>query len=143
MLARLRSAIRPVLLIALVVPAGCGGGVEMAEVEGVLLLSGKPGHKVEIQFIPDVDKGTLGPVAYATTDAEGKFRLEVREKDGATRAGAVVGWHRVILSDQQLAESATGKGVPIRFGADYGRPGATPLQREVKKGTQTIEIRVP
>jgi hypothetical protein len=116
----------------------------MADVEGVLLIHGKPGRKVRIQFVPDIDQGASGPISTADTDAEGRFRLEMVDgKAESARSGAAVGWHRVVLSDLQLAESATGRGVPIRFGADYTLPASTPLRQEVKEGKQTIELRVP
>lgn len=120
---------------------GCSGKeYEVAEVDGVLLIDGRPGHKVHIEFIPDV--GTLGPASSADTDATGKFTLRLMERSGASTPGAVVGSHKVTLSDQQLSESATGKGVPIRFGSEYTLPSSTPLTQEVDKNRQSITIEV-
>src|SRR5262249_3315945 len=111
----LRGAAAPAAALLLFLP-GCGKPYRAAEVDRGLLPRGRPGHKVHIQFIPDADKGTTGPIAAADTDAEGRFTLRLMEGDAASsRPGAVVGWHRVVLSDRQLAESATGRGVPIRF----------------------------
>jgi hypothetical protein len=137
-----RAALASILLSVMTL-TGCGQQPRVAEVEGLLLLNGKPGHKVQIQFVPDIDKGTRGPMSTAQTDAQGRFTLQLLEGAGATRPGAVVGWHRVVLSDRQLAESATGKGVPIRFGPEYTLSSSTPITRQVTEGKQTIEIKIP
>ena len=80
----------------------------------------------------------------AETDADGHFTLEFEERGStAPRKGAVIGWHRVVLSDLQLAESPTGRGVPIRLPKEYALPGSTPISQEVQEGRQSIEINVP
>ena len=125
--------------------AGCSErDYDVAEVDGVVLIRGQPGHKVYIQFIPEVTGETSPPISTAETDASGRFTLQLMEaKDGATRPGAVVGLHRVVLRDLQRAASATGRGVPVRFSQQYTLAGTTPLRQEVKEGQQTIEIKVP
>jgi len=123
--------------------AGCGKSIPTAEVDGVLIINGKPGDKVRVQFDPDGEKGGHGPPSTAETDATGHFTLELMSDSGKRKPGAVVGWHRVTLSDIRLSESSTGKGVPIRFGPDYTLPGSTPLQWEVKPDKQTIELKIP
>src|SRR5262249_13382574 len=124
--------------------SGCGQSIPVAEVDGLLLIHGKAGNKIRIQFIPNIDKGTKGPSSTAETDADGHFILEIKERDStAERKGAVIGWHRVVLSDLQLAQSATGRGVPIRLPAEYTSPGSTPISRDVREGRQSIEIEVP
>jgi hypothetical protein len=145
-------AIRPVvrmmavsvLLLVVVNSTGCSKSYDVGEVDGVLLTRGKPAQNVQIQFIPDIDKGTKGPLSVAETDANGGFTLELKDGDDTKlRPGAVVGWHRIALSDLRLAQSATGQGIPIRFGQKYTLPGSTPLRQEIKQGKQTIEIKVP
>lgn len=59
--------LRRVPLLVAIAIVGCSEPREIAEVEGVLLIHGKPGHKIHIQFIPDVDKGTKGPISMAET----------------------------------------------------------------------------
>lgn len=132
-------------LLAAVALAGCGGSsYQVAEVDGVLLIGGQPGHQVQVQFFPDVAGESSPPPSMATTDGEGCFSLRLMEgAGGSTRAGAVVGTHRVVLRDLQLAASATGAGVPIRLGQPYTLPGSTPLRQEIVAGKQTIEIQVP
>jgi hypothetical protein len=124
---------------------GCNDkGYEVAEVDGVLLIDDKPGHKMLIEFIPDVDQGTTGPISTAQTDKDGRFTLVLNGGPGATtQKGAVVGQHRVTLSDLRMAESATGVGVPIRIPSDYSLSSSTPLTHEVKPGKQSIKIKLP
>lgn len=131
-----------IVLCCLFSCVSCGGPeYEVAAVDGVLLIRGKPGHKVRIEFIPT--EGVIGPRSFAETDSDGHFTLKLMLRDGSAPPGAVVGSHKVTLSDMQLAESETGRGVPIRFGPDYTLFGSTPLTQEVKPGEQTIELRIP
>jgi hypothetical protein len=123
---------------------GCGEAYTIAEVEGVVTIKGEPGHKILIQFIPDFEHGTQGPQSYAETNAKGEFTLELKQNDGTPLGkGAIVGWHRVVVSDLQLAESATGRGIPIRLKPEYLLPTSTPLTQEVKPGSQKITIEIP
>lgn len=137
---RLRTArLTPLCLLLAII--GCGGhGYEVAQVDGVVLVQGKPGQKVRVEFIPTM--GVNGPRSFAETDAQGHFTLSLMEPGGSS-PGAVVGTHRVTLSDLQLAESSDGRGVPIRFEPEYTMSSSTPLTREVKSGEQTIEIKIP
>src|SRR4051812_532808 len=102
------------LRVAVLVAAtmGCDGkSYREAEVDGVLLIQGKPGDKVQIQFFPDADRQTSGPAAMSRTDDQGHFELQIIEPNASTsRPGAVVGWNRVVLSDMQLSASDTGRG---------------------------------
>jgi hypothetical protein len=123
---------------------GCGPSYHVAEVDGVLLVQGKPAPKVQLQFLPDIDAQTTGPVSFAETDAQGKFSLSLRAPNSSENPpGAVVGSHRVVLTDMELAASATGRGVPIRFGPEYSSIASTPLKQVIKEGKQTIELHVP
>lgn len=130
------------MCLLLLTAIGCGSpGYEIAEVDGKLFIKGKPGHKVRIEFIPEV--GVAGPTSAAETDAQGHFTMRVMDRSGESPLGAVVGRHRVTLSDLQLAASATGRGVPIRFGPEYTLASSTPLSQDVVTGTQTIELTIP
>jgi hypothetical protein len=131
------------LMIGLFSLAGCGDPYTIAEVDGQLFINGKPGNKIYIQFIPDPDQGIKGPTSSATTDANGRFQLQLEEKNGNARPGAVVGKHLIVLSDLQLAQSATGQGVPIRLEQSWLSAGTTPLKQEVKPGKQTLELKIP
>lgn len=131
----------PLALVA----AGCGGReYEIADVDGVVLIKGRPGDKLRVEFAPDGAKGGKGPTSTAETDEQGRFKLRLFERDASSpQAGAVVGWHRVVLTDRRLSESATGRGVTMRLAPEYTLVGSTPLSQEVKPGKQTIELLVP
>jgi hypothetical protein len=131
-----------VLLLLIAGAVGCGGPeYQVAEVDGVLTIKGQPGYKVHIEFVPDA--GVKGPSSAADTDPQGHFTLRLMKRDGSSPNGAVVGQHRVTLSDAQLSESATGQGVPIRFGPEYTLPSSTPLKQEVRPGKQSVRLEVP
>jgi len=135
-------ALKRIALCSAALLLGCGESLKTGEVEGRVVINGKPGHRLSIQFLPDVDQGTRGPMASGETDAEGKFFLTMLV-DGNPQRGAVVGEHRVVINDLQLAESATGAGVPIRLPVQYGLAASTPVLQSVAEGKNQIEIRVP
>ena len=137
-----KIAVASFTLLLAMSTAGCGRrDYDVAEVDGVVLIKGKPGHKIRLEFIPDFE--VEGPRSVAQTDADGHFTLHLMERDGSAPAGAIVGPHKVTLSDLQLAESPDGRGVPIRFGPKYSLSSSTPLKQEVKPGKQTVQIMVP
>lgn len=120
--------------------AGCGGGLQYAEVEGTVTQNGKPLEKIQVEFHPD---GT-GPRSIAVTDAAGKYVLK---SEGDGRDGAVVGPHRVVLRDLSIYPEKVsrdemnidfGKGKKIRIPASYGDPSKTPVQKSVASGQKNI-----
>lgn len=129
------------LLFLLLLATGCDKGPELGTVTGQLLIQGQPANKVRIEFLPDV--GLSGPSSVAETDSQGGFSLLLMDRANAPSEGAVVGQHRVVLSDLQLAESATGRGIPIRFSEQYTMPSETPLRQTVVAGPQQITIEIP
>jgi hypothetical protein len=140
-LAQLMSGVAPIVLLV-VFAIGCKGpDYQLVEVDGELTIKGQPGSKVHVEFVPDT--GVTGPTSAADTDAQGKFTLHVMARDGSSPLGAVVGNHRVTLSDIRLSESADGRGAPIRFGPEYTLLGSTPMQQKVTPGKQTIRLSVP
>jgi hypothetical protein len=137
----LRSAACFTALLFATLITGCGRSYKVAEVDGTLLIAGKPGNKMHIQFVPISPDGTKLPTSNADTDEQGKFTLEMRDGN-STINGAVVGASRVALSDLRFAE-ANGQGVQLRVKPEYTLPGSTPLRQAVAEGKQTIEIKVP
>lgn len=118
--------------------AGCGKEFEIAEVEGVVKLDGKPLPKALVEFHPD---GTKGPSSGAETDDEGKFVLQYYQPGSASHAGgAVVGRHKVIVLD--LKAAADPNGGKLRYPLAYTQLASTPLTAEVKPGKQTITVDV-
>jgi hypothetical protein len=125
----------------------------VADVEGVVKLGGKPLPHVRVQFMPDPEKGTAGPISVGTTDEQGHFKLTCAD----LRPGAVVGWHRVVITDMQVRLPRTArhgrrdddeKPPPIpkqstsrpRVPDPYTTSGHTPLSVEVKPPKQEVTL---
>jgi hypothetical protein len=149
---RMRVAFLTVALLA--VPA-CGSMMDpVSEVQGTVLWHKKPLKNVQIQFYPDTDQGTSGPRSTAVTDDQGHYTLSFDDD----QPGAVVGHHKVLMfemdedldRDRRAADRhARPKGTSSRpaglpsLPANYKRVATTPLKREVKPGTQTIDFNLP
>lgn len=88
--------------------------------------------------MPDPEKGNLGPMSYAETDTEGKFRLSLHGVDG--KFGAVLGWHRVVLQDFKALNSRDAVPVAPRFAPGFGIGSTTPIFVEVKPDSTNFEI---
>lgn len=126
-------------VVAVLALSGCGDNeAKVTPAEGVVKIGGKPAANLSIQFMPDVMKGAKGPTSFATTDAEGKFRLKTY--DG--QDGAVVGSHTVVLAD--LEEERPPQGVPPkkqpRLDSKYQIAGQ--LHAEVKERGGPIVVEV-
>jgi hypothetical protein len=113
---------------------------EVGEVDGVVLIQGKPAANIFVQFIPEVSGEDSPPPSNGRTDDQGHFTLQIIEANGSSQPGAAVGGHRIILRDLAAAES---RSAPRRLPSQYNLATATPLTQEVKPGTQTVEIHVP
>jgi hypothetical protein len=147
------------MLFALPLGAGCGpGSVPVGEVAGVVTKNGKPLAKITVQFLPDPEKGTFGPIAAGSTDENGHYQLTCIDE----RPGAVVGWNRVVLNDnlprlqrplrisREDEEAADNERKPVKGGAradpssrvpdKYTASGRTPLIVEVKPEKQEFNF---
>jgi hypothetical protein len=141
--------------------AGCGGDPKLAQVEGRVLLDGKPLNNILVTFLPDTEANTFGPNSAAVTDEDGHYQLVC--EDGARRPGAVIGVHRVTLLDLDaislpsrgqlpagMRPKALEKGNPSnakgrlkrRLPAGYMDLAKTPLKRQVEPGSQVIDLEV-
>lgn len=138
-------ASRPVLAfvgLVLLAPSGCGEKPPvLTEVEGIVRINNKPAEGIYVEFAPDPAKNTRGPVSTGTTDAAGRFRLKTNKNDD----GAVVGWHRVALSDLKATQAsqeqlAAGKRGASRIPDKYAVASGSDLQREVKDGKNEVPI---
>src|SRR5262245_5469525 len=86
------------VLLAPWLGAGCGErGPKLEQVEGRVLLDGKPLKNILVTFLPDPNESTFGPNSTAITDEDGHYRLVCEEK--ARRPGVIAGTHRVTLID--------------------------------------------
>jgi hypothetical protein len=78
--------------LAVVLVAGCGGdGLNLAPVEGIVLLNGQPLADAGVMFLPVDEK--QGPPASGATNAEGRFVLMTNNREGAP-----IGESRVSIS---------------------------------------------
>jgi hypothetical protein len=130
--------------LGLLTSGGCGGPA-CGPVEGTLRSNGKPLANVLVEFLPEAN----GPRSTGVTDAAGQYRLTTL--DG--RAGALVGRHRVVLSDLLVYDDkppAPGEKkkrdiVPVRpsrLPRQFGEVASTPLKKEVHAAPNTIDLDV-
>lgn len=120
--------------------SGCGGpDVQLGTVTGTFTIDGKPQEGIWINFMPDPSADTPGGMSTGVTDASGQFELTYDLLPDTK--GAVVGKHRIVLSDF-AAENFRGAGRPPRSRIDekYMLALKTPILVEVKSGSQTIDI---
>ncbi len=117
-------------------------------------MNGKPLRNVKVDFHPDPDKGTKGLGSSGTTDDQGNFGLT----HASGKPGAIVGHHRVILTDLDVFGNVfVGRGdyrkeddgkaaqeVPkkARFPEVYSDLPKTPLREEVKAGMGRVTIAI-
>jgi hypothetical protein len=130
--------------LGLLAAGGCGGPA-CGPVEGTLRMNGKPLGNVLVEFLPEAN----GPRSTGVTDPAGNYRLTTL--DG--RPGAVVGRHRVVLSDLGVYEDkapAPGEKKkrdialvrPSRLPHQYSEVASTPLKKEVHAAPNTIDLDV-
>jgi len=115
--------------------SGCGSsGPEVIHVTGTVLYEGKPLEDATVVFSPKWEKAGAIPLALATTDAEGRFRL--RTKWGSTNAlnGAVPGEHRVTISKFVLPPGMTEEEYEKRFEAEKKAGENRPYDAPVPEG---------
>lgn len=122
----------------LILFSGCGSGVKVAEVTGVVTLAdGKPLELIHIEFWSD-----NGPRSWGKTDDNGKFSLKL-DSDSAQN-GAVIGSHKVVLrdmwpmKDDKIGEGGdwidNSKGKKPRIHSKYFDVALSPVAVEVKAG---------
>ena len=147
------------ILIALLTPlvtVGCNPSPKLAPVSGKVTLNGKPVGNVRVEFHPDPDAKGTGPSSTATTDSSGQFTLASTGSGG--EPGAVIGSHRVILSDLDVYGSVfvgrgnyrheDEKGVPKevpkipRIPSVYSDLSKTPFKIDVVPGMEPVKLEV-
>ena len=109
-----RTFVSIVVLVAVALVSGCGGGP--ASVSGVVTLDGKPVEGATVTFNPaSGDGGGLGG-SYGKTDAEGRYTLRTVAAD---KPGAAVGKHKVTISaakaDPANPEGAAKDLIPAKY----------------------------
>ena len=121
---------------------GCSPQEKYVTVKGQVVVKGTNGGKLRVEFHPNAEKGTKGPSSSGITDDEGRFTLTYAQGNKSGE-GAIVGWHKVVIFDMRLAESETGKGIPIRIPTTYSEVHATPLDVELLNNNDNLVIDVP
>ncbi len=142
--------LRPSRLVALSFAiAFCSGcrdtGPTLYDVEGTVLLKGKPLEKVRVEFWPTVE----GPQSEALTDDQGRFSLKL--SDGVTK-GAVAGKHKVVLKDVSIytgqfmgrsgADVDMAKGQKPRIASTYTNVTMTPLEADITAEQKDLKFEV-
>ena len=157
-----------VSVILLLLATGCKREIPYGSVEGVVTVDGKPLATAEVVFMPDPDKGTVGPRSVAITDKDGHYRIA----SDKGRVGTPVGFNTVVVNDlvardlkykmmrglvppttddddAPRAPIHTGNPseqqrkvkVKLRFPQVYTDAARTPFRDiEVKEGTQVIDL---
>ena len=84
--------------VVAVLAAGCGPGTpQLAPVEGVVTVAGRPVANLEVVFVPE--PGTAGREVAAYTGTDGRYRVP---HDQAGGVGVPVGSHRVLVRDADM-----------------------------------------
>ncbi len=146
------SRLLVVIVLGCSVFPGCGkSAADVGEVEGTVLLDGKPLDGIQVTFLPDPGQNTVGPTAVGVTDNQGHYKLAAVT---GNVAGVVVGFHKVTLRDLKNFQPPAGRGgrgptegsgtaPPRRIPSVFEDPGTTTLTREVKPGNQSINLEIP
>ncbi|MEM6798398.1 MAG: carboxypeptidase-like regulatory domain-containing protein [Planctomycetota bacterium] len=110
-------------LVFLVGAVGCGGGVQVAPVSGIVTLDGKPVADASVIFTPS----SGGTPAVGRTDSAGEFRL----KTSGRPQGVPIGLYRVAVIAKQTSGGVTPPGGDGEFGSlpVYGRSSKPPRTR--------------
>src|SRR5262249_30881120 len=122
-----------VLFLPLVIVAlpGCGSKIQFVPVEGTVTYKGQALANVVVRFIPDADKGMIGPTSEGYTAENGRYTLRCQQPKSD---GAVVGWHRVVIEDPAEERPMQGQAFtkPRKVPQQVSHPAQTPLKYEVK-----------
>ena len=94
--------------------AGCGEGLPLAPVAGVVTLDGQPVKGALLEFIPQQPGGST---SYGTTDEDGRYRMYF----GTSETGAFIGKSLVrITSDDRISvggKTLSGEVFPSKYNA--------------------------
>lgn len=141
-----------VVMLLLAVASGCGSGEEIPpiyEIEGTVLLDGKPLDRISVTFLPADD----GPRSSGVTDENGRFVLKTF--DQVEQNGAVASRCKVVLLDNSVfkegIENLTpsqkrgmdlSSGKPPRIADKYSSYMTTPLAYEVTGEDKDVKFEV-
>ena len=137
----LRSLPGPLLVLVLLLAAGCGGSdADLAPVKGTVTLDGEPLAGARVEFDPDPDEvvrgKSTGSASYGVTDSSGRYTLQYTHE----QEGALLGKHTVRITTRAMTVDADGKEVlvPERLPPKFHLNSE--LTREVTPGSNTIDF---
>lgn len=117
---------------------GCKGPTfETVEINGSVVKGNLPLDEVRVEFLPDPEMGTQGPMSFAESISDGTFSLELY--GDVPKQGVVVGWHRVTVQDFKALNSRDNP-IPPRFGPELGFAASTPIRLEITKETKSVLV---
>lgn len=118
-------------MLALCTASGCKDEPALAQVEGRVLLDGKPLDGAQVEFQPE-----RGSPSYGETDAEGRYRLRFTRQ----REGVLPGKHVVRVRTAKYAPDGSGgeRFEPERLPPRYH--DASELVRSVELGDSQIDL---
>ena len=149
-----RAGLVLLLAVSVFLTNGCSKPLALVDVSGNLKMNGKPLGNVKVEFQPDPDQDTRGPGSWGITDESGNFKLTCSNG----KAGAMVGFHRVVLTDLTVYgntfvgrgdyrhEESGGKSREVpkkaRFAQTYTELANTTLKQEVKEGMGPVAFEI-
>ena len=129
--------VRLTLLTGCLFAAGCTpSGPRIVEVSGTLTRNGKPVPGLEVYFMPDQGRPSVG-----SADSQGRFKLGyTHDQDGA-----ITGSHTVFVVFNPPQTGAERVAAPTELRPileKYGTKDVSPLRIEVTKPVKDLEIKL-
>ena len=118
--------------------AGCGGGNKMVQVTGSVAVDGKPAEGATLLFFPAGD----GPVATATCNAEGKYKVVCDGEPGIPQGNYSVA---ILWPDPSVKPTPAQKmmgtfdGGPDLLKGKYDSKQKTTLKAEITASTTELK----
>jgi hypothetical protein len=141
----MRNLLLLVTITAILILNGCGGGLKTVNVTGTVTFDGEPIAGATVNFVPQGE----GHIAYAITDAEGRYRLQTSL--GKPGAGTTPGIYDVFFVKMQgvdqgeyvpSAESVSHVGPVVRprslIPEKYNSPKTSGLTRTVENKKENV-----
>ena len=135
---RPRAMVGMWVMLSVLAAAGCSSAPRLTEVNGVVLLDGKPLAGVRIEFIPEDSADRRLPFSQAETDDNGRYELRCEN----TQPGAVIGQHKVIVRRPSIRPAPdappppSGPAIPVAYQSVLN----TPLTVDVKADQKSYDL---
>ena len=140
-----RTFLCSALVLLLLTLSGCGNGLDVVPVSGIVTRDGKPVEKLTLFFVPD-----SGRPSWGQTDKDGRFTLNYEEGvDGAKISGHTVyaTYHPRPSNPQE--EQLMVRGLPLpqpkeldEILSKYGKQETSPLKIQITKAVSDLAIQL-